>query len=254
MAIQAVNGANDLYGQIASGKRINSAADDAAGLAIANKMKTQETGLNQGAANAKDGIGVLNIADGALGQVNDYLQRIYEIGIKASNSALYSASDLSAMQAEVGQLMDGIQQVATGTEYNTMKLLDGSMADMDLATNPEGGGLSIKMQNSTLEALGIDGFDVTGKFDLNRITDAIAKVNESRSHIGAQTNALESVYDYNNYASQNTTASRSGIEDLDMAKAVSDQKKNELINTYQIMMQKKQQENEQNLALGVMNF
>ena len=245
---------SDMYGKIASGKRINSAADDASGLTIAEKMKEQSNGLTAGTENAQAGKNVLNIADGALGSINDSLQRVYELSVKASNSALYSASDLGAMQDEISGILEDIQGVAKGTEYNQMKLLDGSMADMQLATNPDGTGQSIKMQNATLEALGIDGYDVTGDFDINRITNAIDMVSQSRSQMGASTNALESTINYNNYANQNTTAAQSSIEDLDIAKAVSEQKKNSLLDSYQNMMQRQQMKDQEQSALGILQF
>lgn len=244
---------NNMYSQIASGRRINSAADDAAGLTIAQKMTSQETGLTQGSENAKDGVSLLNIADGALAQIGDSLQRIYELGMKASNG-LNTGEELGAIQSEIDQRLSDIESIAKGTEFNTMKILDGSMADIDLATKPDGTGQKIQMVNSTLEALGIDGFDVTKGFDLSRITDAIDKVSESRSSMGAQTNALESAIRYNDYAAQNTMSSRSTLEDLDMAKAISEQKKLETLNRYQIMMQKKREEDEQNRAMGIMRF
>lgn len=244
---------NNQYAQISSGKRINKAADDAAGLTIAEKMKEQRNGLDIGAGNAKDGIGALNIADGALSGIGDSLQRIYEISVKASNG-LNSGSDLGAMQKEIDQLMSGIKETASNTEYNTMKLIDGSMATMDMATNPDGTGQSIKMANASLEALGIDGYNVTGEFDINRISEALDRVNAARGDIGASTNALENAYNYNNYASQNTTAAQSRIEDLDMPKAISEQKKNEVIEDYQTMMQKQKMEQEANSVLGLFKF
>ncbi len=253
-SIQGVtSGVSTDYGQIASGKRINSAADDASGLAIAEKMESQSNGLDVGAANAQSGIDALNIADGALGGINDYLQRIYELSVKASNG-LNSGGDLRSMQKEVDQLMQGITETASNTEYNTLKLIDGSMADMGLATNPDGTGQSIKMANATLESLGIDGYDLTGDFDINRITSAMDKVNEARSAGGATTNALEYAIDYNKYASQNTTAAQSRIEDLDIPKAVSEQKKNEVLDEYQMMMQKRKMEEESNSVLGLFKF
>jgi len=245
---------SDLYGNIASGKKINSASDDASGLTIAQNMQTQSNGLTTGASNAQAGIDALNISDGALSSINDSLQRIYELSVKASNTAVYSASDISSMQDEISGLLDNIQDVAKGTEYNQLKLLDGSMADMELATNPDGTGQTIQMQNATLEALGIDGYDVTGDFDITRITDAIDMVSSSRSSIGASTNALESTYNYNTYTSQNTTASQSNIEDLDIAEAVSEQKKNSLLDSYQNMMQKQKMDNDEQAVLGLFNF
>lgn len=251
--ISGVSSQSNMYSQIASGKRINSAADDASGLTIAQKMNSQETGLNVGSDNAKDGKSLLNIADGALGQITDSLQRIYELGVKAS-SGLNTGEELGAIQSEVDQLLSDIEGIAKGTEFNTMKILDGSMADINLATKPDGTGQKIQMVSSTLADLGIEGFDVTKDFDLNKITDAISKVSESRSSMGAQTNALESAIRYNDYAAENTLSSRSRLEDLDMEKAISEKKKQETLNQYQIMMQKKREEDEQNRAIGIMRF
>ena len=171
--ISGVSSSSSIYTQLSSGKRINSAADDAAGLTIAEKMNSQETGLTVGIDNAKDGVGLLNIADGALGQIGDNLQRIYELGVKAS-SGLNTGEELGAIQSEVDQLLSDIEGIAKGTEFNTMKILDGSMADIDLATKPDGTGQKIQMVSSTLADLGIEGFNVTGKFNLTRITDAIS--------------------------------------------------------------------------------
>ncbi len=252
-AISGVSSQNNMYGQIASAKRINRAADDAAGLTIAQKMNSQETGLRVGSDNAKDGISLLNVADGALGQITDSLQRIYELGVKAS-SGLNTGEELGAIQSEIDQLKSDIEGIGKNTEFNTMKILDGSMADIDLATKPDGTGQKIQMVNSTLEQLGIADFDVTKGFDLNKISDAISKVSEARSSMGAQTNALESAVRYNDYAAENTLSSRSRLEDLDMAKAISDQKKNETLNQYQLMMQRMDQNNRMNNQMALMRF
>ena len=226
---------NNIYHQLSSGKRINKASDDAAGLAIANKLLTQENGLNIGAQNAKDGVGVLNTADGAMSGMMDDLQRINELSIRSLNG-LYSDSDKAAFQTEINGLKDGIQSLAKNTSLNEQKLLDGSMADMHLATNPNGGGLDIRMENTTLKSLGIAGFDVTGDFDLNDISKAMDMVSKARSNLGAATNRLDHTYNNNMLASENTLASRSRIEDLDMPKAISEKKKQDLLTEYRTMM------------------
>lgn len=251
--ISGVASSSNIYTQLSSGKRINSAADDPSGLNISEKMKTQETGLSTGSENAKSGIDMLNVAEGGLSKITDSLQRIYELSVKAANG-LNGDAERGAIQDEINQELDQIQSSAKGTQFNTMSLLDGSMADINLATNPDGTGSKIQMYNSTLESLGIDGYDVTGSFDLNRITDAIDKVSAARSQMGANVNALEGAIRYNDYTAQNTVAARSSLEDLDMAKAISEQKKQETLNTYQLMMQKKRQENEQNKMMGIMQF
>lgn len=249
MAISGINGSVN-YGQIASGKKINSAADDASGLTIAKKLESQSKGLEVGASNAKDGIGVTNIADQALSSIGDSLQRIKELGIQAKNTAVYSPSDIGAMQDEVNELLGHIEQVAVGTEYNTMKLLDGNMADMDMATNPDGSGMSIKMQSSTLASLGIEGFDLTQDFDLDAIDKAIEKVSSSRSSLGASANGLEAAYSYGKNSAIQTTGALSKTEDLDMAKAVSEQKKNKVLDDYKTLAQKQKMNADQ----GILNL
>jgi len=111
--------------RLSSGLRVNSAKDDAAGLAIAERMNTQVRGLNVAARNANDGISLAQTAEGALGKVGDMLQRMRELAVQASN-ATNSVDDRKALQAEVGQLRDEINRVAKNTAFNGQKLLDGS--------------------------------------------------------------------------------------------------------------------------------
>ena len=125
--ISAGNGIFRSYSHISSGRRINTAADDAAGLAIGQKMRKEETGLNVGAQNAREGMGVLNVADAALGGITDYLQRIRDLALGAMNG-LSSASDKAYYQQEIDQLKEGIQSMSKTTSLNEQKLLDGSMA------------------------------------------------------------------------------------------------------------------------------
>lgn len=231
------------YGRIASGKRINTAADDASGLAISQKLLKQSNGLDVGASNIKDGIGVANIKDGALSTMQDSLQRIKELSLKASNG-LYTADDKQMMQEEVGQLLQDLEKTAVGTSFNDMKLLDGSMADMNIAANPDGSGMKIQMENVTLKSLGLDGYDITGNFDMSKVDAAMEKISSARSATGAMTNRMESAYSYNTGASLELTSARSRIEDLDMPKAISEEKKNKLLEDYRIGMQRKNAEND----------
>lgn len=241
MNITSVNsGMSSIYSKLSSGKRINSAADDASGLAIAQKLHKEETGFQVGAQNAKDGMGALNIADGALGGIMDYLQRIRELGLRSMNG-INSDSDRETYQAEIDQLKEGIQSLAKNTSFNEQKLLDGSMADMHLATNPSGGGLEIGMANSTLEALGIADFDVTsGNFSLDSIDNAMKMVSGQRSSMGAYTNRLEHTYNYNTSSHLEQLGARSRLEDLDMPKAISEKKKQELLGQYKNLMLRNQ--------------
>lgn len=234
----------NIYSHIASGKRINSAKDDAAGLAIAKRMKLQEIGLNVGAQNAQMGIGALNTADGALDGVMDYLQRIRDLAVRSMNGTS-SPSDKAVYQREIDQMKQGIQSLAEGTTLNEQKLLDGSMADLELVTNPNGGSRHIQMADATLEALGIADLDVTsGDFSLEAIDKALDMVSAQRGSLGASTNGLERAYNYNTSASLQQLKSRSGLEDLDFPKAVSEKQKKELLFQYQTFMLKKKMEEE----------
>ena len=243
MRISSMSNPNSIYGKIASGKRIQTAADNAAGLAISNKLKRNENGLDVGASNIMDGIGVANIKDGALGTMQDSLQRIRELSIKASNG-LYGDSEKQMIQKEVDQLLEGIQYTATATQFNDMKLLDGSMADMDIVSNPDGTGMKIQMENMSLKALVIDGYNITGEFDISVIDAAMDKISSARSSTGASTNAMEHAYNYNTGASYNLLSARSRIEDLDIPKAVSDMKKNKLLQDYHMGMLRKKMQND----------
>lgn len=233
MISKITNGYSSLnyYKSLSSGKKINSAKDNASGLAIANKLQSQEKGLNVGAENSKQGSNMLNVADGALNSIGDSLQRIYELSVKASNG-LYSNDDKNAFQKEIDGLLDNIKNVSTNTEFNTMKILDGSIATMELATNPSGNRMKIQMQNATLESLSIDGYDVTTKdFDISRIT-----------------NALESTYNSNKINEENTVSSRSQLEDLDYMSSFSNFKKSQVLDSFKLMLQNQQQNDEQKIT------
>ena len=242
MSINAVSNHNTykLYAQLSSGKKVNTAADNASGLAIIHKLLREENGLTIGSQNASDGIGLVNVADGAMSGITDSLQRMHELGVYAQNGLL-SDSDRQMIQQEVDQLKQDIQSLSKNTSLNEQTLLDGSMADINLATNPSGGGMSIQMVDTTLQSLGIADFDVTKDFDLSTISKAMEKVSNARSSMGASANRLGHVTNYNNLAAQNLTASRSRMEDTDMAEAVSKLKTNNILEHFRFMMSKQNQ-------------
>lgn len=234
------------YGKFASGKAIQSAADGASELSIIEKQDAQERGYNAGAENIGSAQDMLKVADGALGSITDYLQRIRELAVKASNSAVLSSEDIQNIQKEVDQMKQGISDVAESTQFNGNKLLDGSKTDFQIATDGDGGKNSISMGAATLDALGIKDFDVTKDFDLDAIDNALDKVSSLRSDAGAKSNALEYAYNANRQASFNTVSAKSRVEDLDFAEAVSEKKKQETLQEYALYMQKKRMEDEAN--------
>ncbi len=227
------------YRQLSTGKKINSAADNAAGLAIAEKLLRQKNGYDVGTRNAGTASDMLKVSDGALSSITDSLQRIHELGLQASNTAVYGDDELSSIQQEIDQLKDQISSVASNTQFNGKNLLDGSAGGLHVASGPDGSGSTLNMPNSALEALGIADFDVTKNFDLSVIEDAINKVSDSRSSLGAQSNALDHVMNFNQYASPQAAASNSRIEDLDYGSAVSDLKKQQILDAYRLNMQRR---------------
>lgn len=244
MSISSVGSQNlyRTYNKLSSGKRINSAADDAAGLAIAQKLLTQSNGYDVGKRNAATSQDMTKVAEGALGSITDSLQRIRELSIQASNTAIYGDSERGMIQQEIDQLKQSISDIASQTQFNTMNILDGTMGESHVASNPDGSGMTINMPDATLAALGIADYDVTGSFDISDIDKALELVTSARSDMGVTSNRLDYAMNYNSYASYNTTASRSRIEDLDYGPAVSDMKKNQVLEQYRIMMQKKQED------------
>lgn len=233
------------YRNLSSGYKINSAADDAAGLSITEKMENVKNGYDVGVENAEKGNSLLNVADGALGSIYDSLGRIRELGVQASNSAVYSKDELQMMQDEINQIKQGIADVAKNTQFNGLKLLDGSMATIELATNPHGIGHEMEMVNASLEELGIADFDVTKSFNLNDIDIALKKVSEAQSSIGAQSNRIAYTIANNQTTSYNLESSISQMKDTDMFEEMSDLQKNQILEQVRIEMQKKQMEEEE---------
>lgn len=238
MAIGRINHTNRIYEQLSSMKKLNRAADNAAGLAIVQGMKSQTAGYDMGTRNARDGQSLLKTAEGGLSSIHDSLQRIRELSVQAGNS-IYSDTERSYIQDEINQLKQSITSSAKNTEFNTKKLLDGSQADLNLATNPDGTGMKIQLDSAALDSLGIADYDVTsGNFDISDIDKAIEMVSSQRASIGASYNALDSTIAYNNLASQNLTSAFSKIEDLDVGAAVSDMKRQEVMDEYKLFVQK----------------
>ena len=232
------------YSRFASGKKIQSAADGAAELSIIQKedaqIRSYKTGENN-IASAKD---MLNVADGAMAGIADYLQRIRELGVQASNTAVLSDGDRANIQLEVEQLKKGISDIANQTTFNTKELLNGTYDKFQIATDANGNSMTVETADATLQMLGIADFDVTKDFNLQDIDDALAMVSEGRSSMGAQSNALDYAYNYSANARLNVTAGKSRLEDLDFPEAISEQKKKQTLQEYALFMQKKRQDEE----------
>jgi flagellin len=244
----------DNFRKLTSGQRINSAKDDAAGLAIATKMLTQETGYNQGYDNTADMKNLVHTAEGGLSNISDTLQRVRELSLQAANDTLDS-SDRQIIQSEVDELLQGLQNTVDHTEFNKKKLLDGSFQNMNTASYPDGTGKQISIDEMSVDALGLNGYDVTGgkaTIDLEALDSAMGVVTSARAKLGATENAFDHTMNANAIAELNLAAARSRIYDADMAKALIDYNKDQTLQQYQVFMQKEQMSNKRSLGAGLM--
>ena len=207
--------------KLSSGYRINRAGDDAAGLAISEKMRRQVRGLTQASTNAQDGISMVQTAEGALNEVHDMLQRMNELAVKAENGTLTS-TDRGYIDAEVQQLISEIDRVASTTTFNEKNLLDGTLQNCSLQVGAESAqkiSFSISSMNSTgLSVTGKTATDVAAADELNdAVKTAIKTLSTQRSNLGAIQNRLEHTINNLDNVVENTTAAESRIRDTDMA-------------------------------------
>ena len=211
--------------KLSSGYKINRAADDAAGLAISEKMRRQIRGLTQASANAQDGVSCVQTAEGALAEVHDMLQRMNELAVKASNDTMTSA-DRGYINAEVTALTTEIDRVATTTTFNEQSLLDGTFTGKNLQVGAEKDDaqlIAISISGVSASTLGISGISVAGadatsaRSAITTIKAALAKVSKQRSDLGAVQNRLEHTIKNLDNVVENTTAAESAIRDTDMA-------------------------------------
>ena len=210
--------------KLSSGYRVNRAADDAAGLAISEKMRRQVRGLTQAVRNAQDGISMAQTAEGAMNEVHDMLQRMNELATQSANGSLQS-EDRSYIQMEVDQLVSEINRVATTTTFNERKLLQGSLKNgVKLQVGAEGTAsntITIKIDALTASGLKVSGLKVStqdaAKTAMTTIKNAITTLNGQRATVGAVQNRLEHTVNNLNNVVENTTAAESQIRDTDMA-------------------------------------
>jgi len=207
--------------RIATGARINSAADDAAGLGIAQALEAQIRGLNQATRNALDFDSALSTADGGLETITSSLIRIRDLSLQASNGIL-TDENRATIQAEIDQHLDHISRVTRDTEFNRMRMLDGSFNNMNLQAGPNAGNnLRVSIAATTLDGLGMEGFTVlggaNGVIDIAAIDTAISRVVANRGAIGAIQNRIEHIVDQNNISAINMAQAHSRVADADIA-------------------------------------
>lgn len=246
--IAAVNAQRNLVGsqraigksmaQLASGSRINIAADDAAGLAISEKMKAGIRSARQASRNANDGISMVQTAEGGLNEIGNIVTRLRELGIQAASDTVGQV-ERGFLDKEVQQLKSEIQRISLTTKWGTTNLLDGSTPTFDfqvgIFNNPEEDRISFNAaeNNAQLDALGLAGLDYTSKEGAQEalvyLDAAQDNVNGMRANLGALQNRLTSTTDNLAVLEENMSAANSRIRDTDVAMASSEMTRNNIL-------------------------
>ncbi len=209
--------------RLSTGKRINSAKDDAAGMAIATSMTAQVRGMNQAIRNSNDGIALAQTAEGSLGEVTNMLQRVRELAVQSSSGTYQDATDRAYMQAEVDELTAQIDQVITNTEFNGVVLFDASTASVTVQAGANSAD-TIDLAMADLTSLAASG-GAAGSYDVSTATAAntlldtldteLDSINSARATLGAGQNRLESAVNNLTNTVTNLADARSRIEDTD---------------------------------------
>ena len=204
--------------KLSSGYKINRAGDDAAGLSISEKMRAQIRGLNKASSNAQDGISLIQVAEGALNETHSILQRMNELATQAANDT-NTATDRTALAAEVTQLKTEIDRISTTTQFNTMNLLDGSFTGKNLQVGSLANQkIQISIGKMDAASLSVDSLDLTtytkAGSAITKVQSAIDAVSTQRSTLGAVQNRLEHTINNLNTTSENTQAAESRIRDM----------------------------------------
>ncbi len=219
--------------KLSSGYKINRAADDAAGLTISEKMRSQIRGLTQASKNSQGGISCVQTAEGALNEVEDMLQRMNELAVKAKNGT-NTTEDRNAIQSEVDQLTSEIDRVQSSTQFNNQNLLDGSFTGKNLQVGANSGNtISLSINNMKASKIGVGSVSVTSEAAagsaIDSIKTAIKSVSSMRSTLGAVQNRLEHTIKNLDNVVENTTAAESSIRDTDMASQMVEYSKNNIL-------------------------
>jgi len=220
---QLSNSTNELsvsYERLSSGKRINSAKDDAAGLQISSRLTSQINGLNQASRNANDGISLAQTAEGALDEYTNTLQRMRTLAVQSSNGSNTTA-DRAALDSEYTELESELVRIASQTSFGGVSLLDGTYSANFQVGADAAQTISISIATNFATTVGTAGNVTT--FDkaqsaISKMDSALAAVTSVRADLGAKQNRFSSVIRSNDNTAQNVSASRSRIEDADYAK------------------------------------
>jgi flagellin len=221
--LQSSNDLGKTFARLSSGLRVNSARDDAAGLSIGTRMQSQIKGLNMAIRNANDGISMAQVAEGALAETTNAMQRMRELAVQATNGTL-TDQDRVDVNREVSQLLSEVQRIATQTEFNTKKLLNGSFVGMRIQVGAFSGQRisfdigAMSTNNSALNISSINVTTMTGADNaLTMLDQAMTSVSDLRATLGSVQNRFEAVIANLSNVVENMSAARSRIMDADIA-------------------------------------
>jgi flagellin len=224
--------------QLASGNRITKSADDAAGLAISENLKSQIRSYSQASRNANDGISMIQVAEGGLGEISNILTRMRELGIQAASDTV-GEKERGMIDNEVQQLKAEAQRIAVTTRFGSQSLIDGQGSTFDfqvgIQNNADEDRISYdaSLADATASSLGIDGFDFTSKDGaqeaLSQLDEAQSNINGFRATLGALQNRLQSTVDNTGVMYENLSAANSRIRDTDVAAASSEMTRNNIL-------------------------
>ena len=235
---QLINSGKSLdtsFQRLSSGLRINSAADDAAGLQISNRLTSQIQGLDQAIRNANDGISLSQVAEGAMDEIGTSLQRMRVLAIQSENG-INTASEISALQQEFDELTASIQNIADNTEFGGIKLLDGSTGVVEFQIGANAGQkVSVDLSNGygtgvgqlDIDAIALGQDDIADT--LAAIDNALKAVDEARTDYGSMQNMLATTMRNLANINENVAASRSRIRDTDFAKETTELTRTQII-------------------------
>ena len=241
--------------RLSTGKRINSAKDDAAGMAIATSMTAQVRGMNQAIRNANDGIALAQTAEGSLNEVTNMLQRVRELAVQSASGTYQDATDRAYMQAEVDELTAQIDQVITNTEFNGVKLFDASTATVTVQAGANTAD-TIDLTMADLTSLAASG-GAAGSYDVSSATAAntllgtvdgeLDDINSARSTLGAGQNRLESAVNNLTNTVTNLSDARSRIEDTDYSAETTALAKSQILSQASTAMLAQANQSQQNV-------
>jgi flagellin len=238
LGINKLNLDNNLR-KLSSGERITRAADDAAGLAISEKLKGHIRGLRQARRNSDDGISLIQTAEGGLSEISNIIVRLRELAVQAASDTV-GDTERGFSDIEFQQLKDEINRISKGSEFNGKKLLDGTggLVEIQVGIHNDPTQDRIKYDSTTtdatIESLGLIGETIAGKegaqLTLERLDSALTRVNGVRANLGALQNRLQSTSTNLAVTDENFSAANSRIRDVDVAAETADMAKNNILN------------------------